>query len=243
MTALSDKLADTNKANLNILQEQIGYHFSDLSLLQQALIHSSFAFEQGELGNDNETLEFLGDAVLDLAIGYTLFNLFKTMKEGELTKLRAALVNERNLAAMAERINLGEYLFLGKGEDGSNGRRKASILSCAYEALVGAIFVDSGYDRVMVFVEEHFTPLLSGQEEILLLGDAKSLLQEKFQADFNEAPTYVTEKEEGPAHDRMFTVSVLFRGTVYGSGVAKSKKEAEQKAATEALRELRRRKE
>jgi ribonuclease-3 len=243
MTALSDTLVRNNKEKLATLQEQIGYQFADQSLLQQALIHSSFAFEQGELGNDNETLEFLGDAVLDLTIGYTLFTLFKTMKEGELTKLRSALVNERNLAAMAEGINLGEYLFLGKGEESSNGRGKASILACAYEALIGAIFVDGGYDRVTAFVEEHFTPLLRGQEEILLLGDAKSLLQEKFQAEYNEAPAYVTEKEEGPAHDRMFTVSVLFRGRVYGSGTAKSKKEAEQQAAAAALLELRRNKE
>ena len=238
MTAVIDKLAHENEGRMNVLQKLLGYRFTDLSHLQRALIHSSFAFEQGELGNDNETLEFLGDAVLDLTVGHVLFNRYRNLKEGELTRLRSALVNERNLAAMARQIDLGEFLHLGRGEDGSQGREKDSILASAYEAVVGAIFVDSGYDRVEDFVEKHFTPLIRGQREILLSGDAKSLLQERIQAEYNEAPKYKTEKVDGPAHEREFTVSVMFRGNILGSGRAGNKKEAEQRAAAVALQDL-----
>jgi ribonuclease-3 len=238
MSAVIDKLAQENEGQLNVLQEALGYRFVDQSHLQRALIHSSFAFEQGEPGKDNETLEFLGDAVLDLTVGHTLFNRYRNMKEGELTRLRSALVNERNLASMARRINLGNSLLLGRGEESSRGREKPSILASAYEAVVGAIFVDSGYDLVERFVVEHFTPLIRGQREVLLSGDAKSMLQERMQASFNEAPTYTTEKVDGPAHKRMFTVSVMFRGQVLGSGRARSKKEAEQQAAATALEDI-----
>jgi ribonuclease-3 len=238
MSATIDKLARENEGRLNVLQEGLGYCFIDRSHLQRALVHSSFAFEQGEPGNDNETLEFLGDAVLDLAVGHLLFNRYRNMKEGELTRLRSALVKERNLASMARRINLGEHLLVGRGEESSRGREKSSILASAYEAVVGAIFVDSGYDRVEKFVEEHFTPLIRGQREVLLAGDAKSMLQERMQAACNEAPTYTTEKMDGPAHKRMFTVSVMFRDQVLGSGRARSKKEAEQQAAAAALEDI-----
>jgi ribonuclease-3 len=238
MPAIIDKLVQENEGQLNVLQEELGYRFIDRSHLQRALIHSSFAFEQGEPGNDNETLEFLGDAVLDLAVGHTLFNRYRNMKEGELTRLRSALVNERNLAAMARRINLGKYLLLGRGEESSKNREKPSILASAYEAMVGAIFVDSSYERVEKFVEEHFTPLIRGQRKVLLSGDAKSMLQERIQATFNEAPIYTTEKVDGPAHKRIFTVSVIFRGQVLGSGRARSKKQAEQQAAAAALEDI-----
>ena len=238
MSTTIDKLIQENEQQLKVLQEKLGYRFVGLAHLQRALIHSSFAFEQGEPGNDNETLEFLGDAVLDLAVGHTLFNRYHTIKEGELTRLRSALVNERNLAAMARRINLGSYLLLGRGEESSRGREKSSILASAYEAVMGAIFVDSGYDRVEKFVEKHFTPLVRGQRKVLLSGDAKSMLQERIQAACNEAPTYTTEKVDGPAHKRLFTVSVLFRGQVLGSGQARSKKEAEQQAAAAALEDI-----
>lgn len=235
MADVTDRPTKEEEMQLESLQERLGYHFSDLVLLQRALIHSSFAFEQREQGDDNETLEFLGDAVLDLTIGSMLFTSYPGLREGELTRLRSALVNERNLAVMARGVNLGDHLLLGRGEEGSNGREKSSILACAYEAVVGAIFVDSSYERVMEFVARHFRPLVKGQKNMLLAGDAKSLLQEKVQAAFNEAPSYRTEQVEGPAHDRRFTVSVLFRGEVLGSGRARSKKEAEQNAAEEAL--------
>jgi len=238
MTVTVDELTRQNKKKLADLEKRLGYAFTDPTYLQRALIHSSFAFEQGETGEDNETFEFLGDAVLDLTVGYMLLKRFPAMREGELTRLRSALVNERSLAAMARRIELGNYLFLGKGEDASNGREKASILACAYEAMIGAIFLDSSYERSLDFVNEHFSPLLDNKKERLLFGDAKSQLQETIQAQYNEAPEYLTEKEEGPAHDRKFTVSVRFHSRVLGIGKAKSKKEAEQKAAAVALQDI-----
>src|SRR5665648_305942 len=128
-----DSLAQKNKQELSLLEQILGYRFTDLRLLQKALIHASFAFEHSFPGQNNETLEFLGDAVLDLVIGHTLFRRFPAMREGDLTKLRAALVNETHLATMARDVELGRFLSLGKGEDSSNGRKKSSILACAYE--------------------------------------------------------------------------------------------------------------
>jgi ribonuclease-3 len=238
MTLTRGKLPAEITMELDALQDKLGYHFTDPGLLQRALIHSSFAFEQGEVDQSNETLEFLGDAVLDLTIGYLLFSTYPGMREGKLTKLRSALVNERSLATMARSIDLGKHLRLGRGEEGSSGREKASILASAYEAMVGAIFVDSSYKRVMEFVALHFASLIEGRRKTLLAADAKSLLQEKIQALHNEAPCYRTEKVDGPSHDRRFTVSVLFHGEVLGTGRARSKKEAEQQAAQEALKNL-----
>ena len=143
-----DSLVRVNKEELSRLEKSLGYRFTDLRLLQKALVHSSFAFEQSQGGKDNEKLEFIGDAVLDLVIGHILFRRDQEMREGELTKLRAALVNEHHLAKMARDLDLGKYLALGKGEDASHGRSKSSILSCAYEAVIGAIFGDGGYQTV-----------------------------------------------------------------------------------------------
>ncbi len=229
-------LATRNKEMLSEFEQLLGYRFTDLRLLQKALIHSSFAFEQPQLCKNNETLEFLGDAVLDLVVGYLLFRRFPDMREGELTKIRAALVNETHLASMARCIDMGRFLYLGKGEEASNGRNKTSILSCAYEAVVGAIFEDGGYRTATEFVERFFAPAIAGREEDLLLGDGKSRLQELLQERYNEAPQYRLDDEQGPSHQKLFTVSVIFRGEVLGTGIAGSKKEAEQKAAAAAIR-------
>ncbi len=230
-----DSLIKQNKGNLSEFEKLLGYRFTDLRLLQKALIHSSFAFEQPQVCKNNETLEFLGDAVLDLVVGFILFRRYPEMQEGELTKLRAALVNETHLAKMARDIELGRFLCLGKGEDSSNGRNKSSILSCAYEAVVGAIFEDGGYEIATEFIEKFFLPAITGKKEELLIADAKSRLQELLQDKHNEAPHYHLDGEEGPSHQKKFTVSVVFQGEVLGTGTAGSKKEAEQKAAAEAL--------
>lgn len=230
-------LAKQNKELLSEFEQLIGYRFTDLCLLQKALIHSSFAFEQTQDCRNNETLEFLGDAVLDLVVGYILFQRYPDMKEGELTKFRAALVNENHLADLARKVELGRFLFLGKGEEASNGRNKSSILSAAFEAVIGAIFEDGGYETVTECVEQFFMPAISEKKEELLIGDAKSRLQEKLQEQYNEAPRYRLDGEEGPSHQKSFLVSVVFRGRVLGQGTAGSKKEAEQRAATAALRE------
>jgi len=232
-----DSLVRVNKGELANLEKELGYRFTDLRLLQLALIHSSFAFEHG-YDDNNEKLEFLGDAVLDLIIGHHLFGQYKAMREGELTRLRASLVNEHHLAKMARIINLGQYLALGKGEDASQGRQKSSILSCAYEAVVGAIFEDGGYRTACQIVERFFLPEIEGKKEELLVADAKSRLQEKLQEKHNEAPSYRIDAEEGPAHQKVFTISVVFREQVLGTGQAGSKKEAEQRAAAAALQEL-----
>jgi ribonuclease-3 len=232
-----DSLVRINKEELSKLEKSLGYRFTDLRLLQAAVVHSSYAFEQGLCG-DNERLEFLGDAVLDLVIGHLLFHRYDKLQEGELTKLRASLVNEQHLAKMARDADLGKFLALGKGEDSSQGRSKSSILSCAYEAVIGAIFEDGGYPAVADFVVRFFLPDIEGKKEELLIADAKSRLQEVLQEKHNEAPTYKIEAEEGPSHQKLFTIAVCFQEQILGTGQAGSKKEAEQKAAAAALAKI-----
>ncbi|MBU0673102.1 MAG: ribonuclease III [Proteobacteria bacterium] len=232
-------LTRNNQDALLLLQNRLGYNFVKPELLQLALIHRSYAFEQGgRLDRDNERMEFLGDAVLDLTVGNALFQLYPEMPEGEMTKLRALLVKESHLARMAVEVDLGSALFLGRGEEGSLGRQKSSILSCAYEAVIGAIFLDGGYGAAEQFVTSHFTPHFDPLKEKIHLADAKSRLQELTQEQFSEAPVYVLEKEEGPDHEKIFTVSVQFRGAVLAHGRAMSKKVAEQLAAAEALKRI-----
>ena len=231
-------LIQDNEESLQILQDRIGYQFDDIKLLQLSLIHSSFAFERLDRGRHNETQEFLGDAVLDLTVGYVLFKRFPEMREGKLTRIRSALVNETGLAGMARDIDLGKHLLLGKGENASHGREKSSILSCAYEALAGALFLDGGYDEALRFVQRFFGPLIDKRQAKLMLSDAKSSLQEILQEQYNEGPKYVIEAEDGPAHARIFTVSVQFHDQILGTGQAGSKKEAEQQAAGAALEKL-----
>ena len=230
-----EELTWNRAEQLDALQQHIGCSFTDKKLLQLALVHSSFAFERLDCGRHNETLEFLGDAVLDLAVGHMLFLRFPQMREGQLTRIRSALVNENGLAEAARRLDLGRHLLLGRGEESSNGREKASILCCAYEALIGAMFLDSGYAAAHDYIQQTFGPLIERHGERLCSADAKSRLQEQLQEQYNEGPQYVLEAEEGPAHARIFTVSVRFRSQQLGAGRASSKKEAEQAAATAAL--------
>ncbi len=230
-----ETLVQRNKEDLAGLEQLLGYRFTDLRLLQKALIHSSFAFEQAQIDKNNEILEFLGDAVLDLVIGHMLCKHFPDMREGELTRLRSSLVNESHLASMAREVRIGRYLCLGKGEDSSNGRNKSSILSCAYEAVIGAIFEDSDYGTVEAVIVRSFVPGMEAKKEELLMADAKSRLQEALQEKFNEAPSYRIDREEGPSHEKVFTVSVVFKGDALGSGTGSSKKEAEQRAASATL--------
>ena len=233
-------LLQDHEASLEALQERIDYRFNSLPLLLRALIHSSFAFENPYVREHNETLEFLGDSVLDLTLGFILITRFPELREGKLTRIRAALVNESGLADMAKNIHLGEHLLLGKGEESSGGRDKPSILSCAYEALLGAIFLDSGYDSAQAFVRRYFDISLNTQQERLLSSDPKSALQELLQELYNEGPNYSLCGEEGPAHARLFTVCASFRDEELGRGQAGSKKEAEQQAAQAALIRLQR---
>lgn len=232
------QLALANKEKLQGLEKLLGCRFDDINLLQRAMVHSSFGFEQLKDGANNETLEFLGDAVLDLAISAMLFTMYPGIREGELTKLRAGLVREATLARMARNIKLGDFLMLGRGEDASRGRNKPSILASGLEALIGAIYLDRGYETAEHFIRSHFGPMLPGKKEKMLAADAKSLLQEKLQEHFNQAPTYHLDAEEGLPHARRFTVSVRFKDEVLGVGGGSSKKMAEQQAAETALAAL-----
>ncbi len=239
MTFTIDALTHDNEAKLGHLEERLGYSFTDRRLLLQALIHSSWAAENNlPVVKNNERLEFLGDAVLDLAVGTALYRRFVEMREGDLSRLRAALVNTSHLALMAGELALGDYLFLGKGEASSHGHRKPSILACAYEAVVGAIFLDGAHGAAEDFVENHFSSHLNQGKEEMLRGDAKSRLQEESQERFNVTPVYQLENEEGPDHAKFFTVSVRLGEHELAQGSGTSKKEAEQQAAATALRDF-----
>ena len=233
------ELTEANREKLERLEAKLGHVFRDRTLLQLALVHRSYAFEQvRQPASDNERLEFLGDAVLGLAVGRALFAGYPQMREGEMTRLRALLVRESHLAEMAAALGLGDFLLLGRGEESSQGRTKPSILASAYEAMLGALFDDGGYEVGAAFVERQFLPELDSQRQKLLQADAKSRLQEVLQEKYSEAPTYLLENAEGPDHRKLFTVSVSFRGQVLACGQAHSKKEAEQAAAAEALQNL-----
>ncbi|MDR3089173.1 MAG: ribonuclease III [Desulfobulbaceae bacterium] len=239
MTSTLDALILANKARLSALEGRLGYRFIDLRLLQRALAHSSFAFEQGKTAEHNEVLEFLGDAVLGLLVGHLLIERYPELREGELTRLRAAVVNEKHLAHLARQIELGEYLCLGKGEEASGGRAKPSILASAFEAVFGAVFEDGGFASARALAMALLTPDFDEHRQRFLTDDSKSLLQESLREKYHEEPVYRLEKEDGPAHHKHYTVSVLLRGEVLGVGEAGSKKEAEKKAAAESLAWLR----
>jgi ribonuclease-3 len=233
-----ERLTSANKKKLQEMEILLGYGFSDPVLLQKALVHSSFGFEQLDDAQNNETMEFLGDAVLDLVVTDMLFHRFPEIREGELTKLRAGLVRETTLARIARTIRLGDFIMLGKGEEASQGRKKASILAGTFEALIGAIFLDRGYGAALDIVGRHLNPLLPEKKGKILVEDTKSLLQEKLQEQFNRAPIYFLENEQGPDHAKQFTVTVRFNEKVLGTGSGTSKKEAEQRAAAAALETL-----
>lgn len=225
--------------SLSQRQKNIGYSFNDPSLLSRALTHRSFRVEHPDAAReDNETLEFLGDAVLDLVIGALLIATYPTMTEGELTKLRSALVQEKHLAIVARDLSLGEFLLLGRGEDLGGGREKPSILSSAYEAVIGAIFTDSDYPTAQKIVEGHFRDRICAAQRSIPTGDAKSALQELTQDKFNAAPLYVLDHAEGPDHAKTFTVSVHLLGKTLATASAPNKKAAERQAAAIALAHL-----
>lgn len=212
--------------------DALPHAFRDPELLRQALTHASTASEA-----DNERLEFLGDAVLDLAIAELLMQRNPAAREGVLSKLRAGLVNASVLATKARGIELNGSLRLGKGEEKSGGRDKESILAAAYEAVIGAIFLDGGYDAVRAVVEREFAEDLSG-EGVAGAGDYKTRLQELTQRRFRVSPVYRLVAEEGPDHAKQFVTELSIQGRVFGCGTGPSKKAAEQAAAMEALPRL-----
>ena len=222
---------------LEQFQETIQYRFQSPELLRQALSHSSYANEHRQEGlHDNERLEFLGDAVLELACSEFLFQQYPDMPEGEMTKLRASLVCEPTLALCARQISLPSQLFLGKGEELTGGRSRNSIVSDAMEALIGAIYADGGFENARQFIIRF---VLDDIEHKQLFHDSKTILQEIVQRDYkNSEIVYRQTGEEGPDHAKRFLVEVLIDGEMYGSGSGSTKKGAEQEAAYHAVLNL-----
>lgn len=209
-------------------QEKIGYYFKNKELLIEALTHSSYANEHQI--PSNERMEFLGDAVLELCMSKHLYSLI-SYDEGVLTKTRAKAVCEEALNLYAEKINLPKYLFLGKGEENGGGRKRPAIIADAFEAILGAIFLDSGFDAAYNIVERYVVPYYS---QILKIKDYKSTLQEKLQSE-KRTIRYEIVKDMGPANDKLFEAVVYMDDILMGRGIGKTKKEAQQNAAKSAL--------
>lgn len=226
-------------ASLKELERRVGYQFNEINLLDKALTHRSFINERVSTEEaSNEVLEFLGDAVLNLAVSQLLLQKFPEAREGTLSMWRAHLVKQSSLALLSRELRMEEHLLLGKGELLNNGMKKASILANAYEALIGAIFMDAGFHQALEIVQHHFEPHLQAKTPSVLFNDFKSLLQIYSQQSRGVSPQYQVLKESGPDHDKRFQASVVINGEVIGIGWGKSKKEAEQEAAQKALEGL-----
>ncbi len=222
--------------SIDQLQQDLGYVFDNFALSIQALTHKSFSNEQR--GTDelhNERLEFLGDAVLELAVSERIYRIYPDIPEGGLTRIRAEVVCEKGLAKIARRLNLGSGLRLGRGEEKCGGRTKASLLSDALEALIGAVFLEGGFLAACEVVQKVFAQDIENSANIRYGTDYKTALQENLQARFGRLPEYQLVKVDGPDHGRIFTIQVSFDGRELGCGEGSSKKQAEQNAASEAL--------
>jgi ribonuclease-3 len=221
------------------LQIRLGYAFRDPHLLRLALTHPSVAHEGGAPAAHNQRLEFLGDAVLQLVLTQTLYEQFPAHDEGPLTKARARLVNRRTLAEHARSLGLGAHLILSRGEELHGGRERASTLADAYEALLGAIFLDGGFEAARQFILREFRAAFGELGTLPLIENPKGELQEWLQARSPHAPQYQTVSATGPDHDRLFECVVLHEGVELARGRGKSKKAAESQAALAALEKLR----
>ena len=226
-------------AELEELQTRLGYTFRNIELLRLALTHPSVAHEHGAPLDTNQRLEFLGDAVLQLALTRELYDKFATFEEGPLTKARAKLVNRATLAEHGRALNLGAHLIMSRGEDTHGGRERQSALADAYEALVGAMFLDGGFDVARAFILREFAGAFTEMAVIPILENPKGELQEFLQAVSTEAPQYHVISVSGPDHDRVFECTVHHGGVELARGQGKSKKAAESEAALAALKKLR----
>jgi ribonuclease III len=219
-----------------LLENKLGYVFKDRRLLENALVHKSYLNENQSSGlADNERLEFLGDAVLDLVVGHLIMDKLPALREGELSMTRAAIVNEQGVAEVAASINLGDWLFLGRGEENTGGRRKPSLLADACEAVIAAVYLDGGYETAFQVVSRLFLPRIMAMQEPPGFADFKTRLQERAQALRLEMPRYTVTTEWGPDHDKFFEIKVSIGSRVYALQGGKTKKEAEQRAAAAAL--------
>ncbi len=219
------------------LEQELGYVFTDHQLLMNAFTHRSYTNENPSLlCQDNERLEFLGDAVLQLCISDLLMRRFPDFAEGHLSKMRATLVNEQSLATLGRRFGLGNHLFLGKGEEASGGRGKTSLIADTFEAVMAAVYLDGGYSQASRLIDDLFAEMiLTGKEGGAPFRDYKSALQELCQSHFHETPKYHLLNEYGPDHDKTFEVELAVVESVKETGTGKSRKEAEQQAARKVL--------
>lgn len=218
-------------------EEKIGYEFQQENLLRQALTHSSYANEHRlKKLSDNERLEFLGDAVLEIVTSDFLYHTHTNVPEGELTRIRASIVCEQTLAFCTRALSLGDYLLLGKGEDLTGGRKRKSVLSDAFEAVIGAIYLDGGFANAKEFIHRF---VLNNVEHMQLFYDSKTILQEMVQGHSNNKVSYRLLSEKGPDHNKSFSAAVYIGKKEYGTGVGRTKKAAEQEAAYQTILQLR----
>ena len=220
--------------NLEEFQGKIRYYFNDKELLIEALSHSSYANEKRKGRNSNERLEFLGDSVVSIVVSQYLFEHFTHLPEGELTKIRASLVCEKSLYEFAKQIDLGEHILLGKGEENTGGRERVSILADAFEAVIAAVFLDGGLEAAKRHILK-FIPKDIDDRKPVSFSDHKTILQEIIQKNPEEKVEYKLVGQSGPDHNKAFKVQVRLNSNVIGTGIGRSKKEAEQMAAKEAL--------
>ena len=226
--------------SLKQLQEKIGYQFKKPDLLREAMTHKSYAAEWN-VKYDNQRLEFFGDAIVELVLTRHLFFRYPALQEGDLTKIRSALVNQDSLAKFARSIELGKYIQFGRGEIDSHGGDRDSTVSDAFEALSAAIYLDGGYEAVEKFILDVFTREIPDPLNMLTTLNPKGLLQEYAQAEFGKTPTYQILRISGPQHEPCFEVAVFLGGEQLGTGKAQNRKAAEQAAALEAMNVLKER--
>jgi ribonuclease-3 len=230
---MKDKLRPNQ---LSRFQKALKYAFKSKSLLDQALTHRSYAYEHLKSRTiDNERLEFLGDAVLGLAISDYIYRKFPDCLEGEMTRIRSLLVNRQTLESLARKLNIGGFVLFGKGEAASGGAEQSRNLVCAYEAMIGAIYIDGGFKKAEAFIASQFRAEIRKIKKGGAQKDYKSILQEYTSKTYKVTPKYVVVSEEGPDHQKNFEVAVYFGGSVKGKGGGKNKKSAQQDAAYNAL--------
>jgi ribonuclease III len=225
--------------DLKTFEKEIGLKFKNKELLKRSLTHRSFLNENKDADlKNNERLEFLGDAVLELVVSEFLFNEYPNRPEGELTSFRAAVVKTDSLAKVSKDLGIGKFLLMSKGEEMTGGREKDYLLANTFEAIIGALYLDQGYESVKNFLQKHLIPQMDTIVKYRLDIDAKTKLQEKTQSIFKTTPNYKVIKEKGPDHDKIFTVVVKIHNKIYGQGEGITKQKAEDAAATQALRKL-----
>lgn len=234
MTAIDPK----RLKQLNEFESIIGYSFKDIGILNNALTHSSYVASKADFLEHNERLEFIGDAILDMIISLHLYKKCSNSPEGSLTRYRAGIVCEQSLYNASNRLNLGQYLLLSKGEESTGGRNRVSILADAFEALVAAIYLDGGIKKAKTFIINHLGDIIKDAVENKIFSDYKSFLQEHVQKNNSGKLSYKLLKEEGPDHNKTFEIALYLNNSMIGRGIGRSKKDAQQEAARAAIASL-----